>query len=313
MSRNFFSKMYWSMGKSLYELDVRRRRANINALLKEVDIGIKVKYLEVGNPQDNTVVIFHGFSDSKDGFLHVAQKLMKDYHLIIPDMPGFGENEQLDDFCYDIEQYSKWMKDFVDAVVDRNYHLIGHSMGGAIATQMCSDRVERVRSLTIMCGGGVITLPLVGFYKNLVDGDNLFSIESKKDFRKFLSTNFHQLPFMPGSVKHFVYRRYADNREWYNKIMHDLIGDISADLQEIPTTVLNHRLKEISIPTLIMWGEHDGLFPYDVIGQEYHNNIKNSQFRVIEKAGHCLNLECPGKVSAIFHEFVCNLSGAKNV
>ncbi|BBM87316.1 alpha/beta fold hydrolase [Candidatus Uabimicrobium amorphum] len=313
MPRKFFSNVYWSMGKSLYELDVRRRRTNINAAVKEADIGVKIKYLEVGEPRDNTVVIFHGFSDSKDGFLHIAQRLMKDYHLIIPDMPGFGENEQHDDFRYDIDQYSKWMERFVDEVVGRSYHLIGHSMGGAIATQMCSDRAEHVRSLTIMCGGGVITLPLVGFYKDLADGYNLFSIENKKDFREFLSTNFHKKPFMPGSVKHFVYKRYAENREWYNKIMYDLIGDMDADLQEIPQTVLNHRLKEISVPTLILWGEYDGLFPHDIIGQEYHKNIKNSQLRVIEKAGHCLNLECPGKVSAIFKEFVCSLDGTQSV
>ncbi|WP_372364538.1 alpha/beta fold hydrolase [Candidatus Uabimicrobium sp. HlEnr_7] len=308
MPAKLFSHMYWSLGKSLYNLDVQRRKKSANAVLKEIDLGIQIKYLEIGDPEKETIVIFHGFSDNKESFLHIALRLMNDYHLIIPDMPGFGENKQEEKFSYTIEQYSEWMNDFLNKIVPSKFHLIGHSMGGAIAAYISSEGCDRMLSLTILCGGGVITLPLVGFYKNLAEGDNLFSIKNKKDFSKFLNTNFHKKPFMPGSVKHFIYRRYADNYNWYNKIMNDLIGDnINHQLSELPDTALNDRLKDINVPTLVAWGEQDGLFPHDVIGQEYHRNIKNSQFSLIKDAGHCVNMEAPSKFSAVYRQFLSNL------
>ena len=51
-----------------------------------------VRYWEIGSPTRPTVVLLHGFGASKENWLSLALQLSGSYHLLIPDMPGFGES-----------------------------------------------------------------------------------------------------------------------------------------------------------------------------------------------------------------------------
>lgn len=300
-NKNIFSSLYHSLGEYLYNWDVKNRRKRANVTIKE-DVSLGIKYLEVGKNNKETVVIFHGFSDSKDGFLEVARILGKKYHLIIPDMPGFGENKQDGNYEYNLKQYSSWMNTFLKKIDIKNFHLIGHSMGGAIACNLAHDFPEKISSLAIMCGGGVVTFPLVGIYKTLSEGKNIFAISTREDFKVFLSTNFYKPPFMPNSVKYFIYKRFCSNSEWYTKVMNDLIGQVEIDKLD-PEKFLNDKLKKISIPTLIVWGEKDALFPPESIAKEYQNLIIGSELKIIPNAGHCINIESPRELCVHFQDF----------
>lgn len=54
---------------------------------------VKVFYREAGDPQKPTILLMHGFPSSSVQFRELMPELMDDYHLIAPDMPGFGQTD----------------------------------------------------------------------------------------------------------------------------------------------------------------------------------------------------------------------------
>src|SRR3546814_14925965 len=72
-------------------------------------------YLEGGDPAKPTLVLVHGFAGDKDNWPMLAAHL-RAYHVIAPDLPGFGENESNPQLAYHVEAQTARLKGFVDAL-----------------------------------------------------------------------------------------------------------------------------------------------------------------------------------------------------
>src|SRR3546814_60642 len=90
-------------------------------------------YLEGGDPAKPTLLLVHGFSGDKDNWSFLAPYMTRDYRIIAPDLPGFGENERNPDLAYDIAAQTARLKAFADALGLERPHIAGTSMGGLIA------------------------------------------------------------------------------------------------------------------------------------------------------------------------------------
>jgi pimeloyl-ACP methyl ester carboxylesterase len=82
-----------------------------------------------------------------------------------------------------------------------------------------------------------------------------------------------------------------------NKVMKDLThGFLNSD-QDTAKDVINqysldHKIQKLSVPTLVLWGREDSLFP-EMFARLTHANIPNAQLEFIENCGHCPHLEKP--------------------
>lgn len=92
-------------------------------------------YWEYGTPSDlPTVVVVHGFRGDHHGLEPVVAHL-PGFHIISPDLPGFGESEPLRLSHHDIDGYAGWLKRFVDALeLDTAPVLLGHSFGSIVVS-----------------------------------------------------------------------------------------------------------------------------------------------------------------------------------
>src|SRR5271157_2710872 len=93
--------LYFLFPETVFKLvmDIQRRSADL--VKKEVQVDDhKIVYLEGGKGE--TVVLLHGFGAHKD-FWTACAKYLKGYHLVIPDIPGFGECSQVPTDSYDVE------------------------------------------------------------------------------------------------------------------------------------------------------------------------------------------------------------------
>src|SRR6185312_4075249 len=91
-----------------------------------------------------TIVLLHGFASSKEVWLPVAKLLTPHFHLIIPDLPGWGESSRNADAGYDIDAQASRLDAFVQALRLQRFVLVGHSMGGAIAGVYAAGHPEHV-------------------------------------------------------------------------------------------------------------------------------------------------------------------------
>jgi alpha-beta hydrolase superfamily lysophospholipase len=96
---------------------------------KDIQIaGDRIAYLEGGKGQ--TVLLLHGFADSKDARVAFAKHLTGAYHVAIPDLPGFGESTKRLDENYNIVSQVRRLDRFVEALGLQKFHPAGNSMGG---------------------------------------------------------------------------------------------------------------------------------------------------------------------------------------
>ena len=89
-----------------------------NAIRQQVRVwGKLVTYWEYNSRKtDNplTIILIHGFRGNSRGLARTA-KLLNDYHLIIPDRPGYGDSEPLDT-KHTLETYARWLDEFVSVI-----------------------------------------------------------------------------------------------------------------------------------------------------------------------------------------------------
>jgi pimeloyl-ACP methyl ester carboxylesterase len=121
--------------------------------------GLLLHVLEWPAPAaDSTVLLLHGFMDAARTWDFVATSLAaRGLRVLAPDLRGFGDSPRVPpggyyyftDYIYDVA-------DLVDALVpeDSRLFLVGHSMGGSVATQYAGSFVERAAGLVVIEGAG---------------------------------------------------------------------------------------------------------------------------------------------------------------
>jgi pimeloyl-ACP methyl ester carboxylesterase len=80
--------------------------------------GFKIFYREAGDPQKPAVLLLHGFPTSSHMFRNLIPQLADNYHVIAPDLPGFGFSDAPDDstFEYTFAHVAEVMGNFVEQI-----------------------------------------------------------------------------------------------------------------------------------------------------------------------------------------------------
>lgn len=95
-------------------------------------LGSRTRYWEYGTAGSGpTVVIVHGYRGDHHG-LEPVVNLLADFHVISPDLPGFGESTPMTDMPHSIDGYGSWLTAFLDATGLTDAILIGHSFGSIV-------------------------------------------------------------------------------------------------------------------------------------------------------------------------------------
>jgi pimeloyl-ACP methyl ester carboxylesterase/membrane protein DedA with SNARE-associated domain len=129
----------------------------------EVDGTVRITYLAWGDPRAPTVILLHGSPGAAGVMAGVGDLLADGYHVIAPDLPGFGSSTlRIPD--YSIVAHASYLQQLLDSLGIERAHLVGFSMGGGVALELADEAPERVRSLTMLSAIGVQELELLGDY-----------------------------------------------------------------------------------------------------------------------------------------------------
>lgn len=113
---------------------------------------LTVSYIEKGDPSNPLLILVHGNTSSNLFYLVNMDELSKDFHVIAPDLRGYGHTERLPiDSTVGLKIWSEDLKSFFKALnITDKLHILGWSMGGGVVMQYTMDYPEEVASLTLI-------------------------------------------------------------------------------------------------------------------------------------------------------------------
>lgn len=116
--------------------------------------GHTVFYREAGDPANPTIVLLHGFPTSSHMFRRLMPDLAGDFHLIAPDMIGFGFSDapQVDSFEYSFKHLTEITVKFLDQLGLQKFAVYIMDYGAPIGLTIASTQPDRVTALLVQSG-----------------------------------------------------------------------------------------------------------------------------------------------------------------
>lgn len=222
------------------------------------------------------VVMLHGLMDSSLSWDPFAQALSRPTYAF--DLPGFGQSSTAGDELY------KWRRLYtkaLDQLEIESCFLLGHSLGGALATAIASNSPERIRGLLLMAPAGFSPVPLA-------------QVLGRPEVEFVLGrTAPHAMRFKP-----VLRLAYSNIFSHHHDLSDDLADRLLAEREEMVPGIRNgmHILRDLSHnhftesdyegPVEGLWGEHDRLVPPERSIEGVLEVFPEAQAEVLEGIGH---------------------------
>ena len=294
------SRARLSISSQLARLALRleRSRSGLSTQQRTID-GVDYAYLEGGKGE--TLVLIHGIGADKDNFTRTARWLTAHFHVIVPDLPGFGESTRLPESAgYTPQQQMQRLRGFVRSFTDLPVHLGGSSMGGWISLEYAACHPEEVASLWLLAPGGVggaANSEMLELYEQT--GRSVLFVDRAEDYGQILDIVFARRPYLPKMLRQMLGERAAVDHELHQAAFKAIHG--SARLED--------RVAGLATPARIVWGEQDRVL--DVSGAAIlHGLLPNSELKLLHGVGHLPMAERPRLAASDYLKFQTRLRAA---
>jgi pimeloyl-ACP methyl ester carboxylesterase len=238
----------------------------------------RIRYIDTG--RGPAVVLIHGLAASIYSWRHTILPVAQSgFRVIAFDNRGFGFSDK-PAHGYSNKAYVDLLFGLLDSLGVSDAVLVGHSMGGAIATEATLDRPDRVRGLVLVDAAGlavrwpfmlrVAHWPIVGALFDRLRG------------RAATAGILKALYAVPSRVT------AADIDQYYAPIAEPGFGRcLRGVLGQFRFDALRDRLGQVATPTLVMWGTADRLIPA-AVGQSMADQIPGALLVRFPDAGHAV-------------------------
>jgi len=286
--------------KSMFNLAVSAEQTLAGLTVKTIKITEgEVSYLEGGSGE--TLLLLHGFGANKDNWNRMAMHLSSDFHIIAPDLPGFGDSFKDSSIDYDVPAQVGRLNELISALGLSQFHLAGNSMGGYIGGNYAADFPEKIISLWLLDPLGVSSAPDSEMFNMISEKQRPAVLASnREEYNNLLSFVFHQPPFMPDFIIDELSSQAKANFSLNEKIFEDIHH--SADFKVNFTSPLEAQLKGFSKPVLITWGDKDRVL-HAQGARELAAIIPKTEIHLMKNIGHLPMLEAPKETAQQFIKF----------
>ena len=201
------------------------------------------------------VLLIHGLNGSVDDWLSTIPTLATDFHVVAFDLPGFGKSDKGSQH-YSPTRYARLTHFLADHYFqNKPYHVVGHSMGGAIALRFAAQRPLRLQRLVLVDAAGILHPLVITKFQAGSMMERASGVEQTRGFAERLSGKIleqaERLPISPTEIVNSALGRDVVLQGGPEKIAAlDLAGEN-----------FSYAISSVDIPTLIIWGDNDRVVP----------------------------------------------------
>ena len=229
--------------------------------------GMRVFYREAGDPTHPTLLLLHGFASSSHQFRELIPLLADKFHIVAPDLPGFGFTEvpAARDYRYTFDAFGQTLTHFVDALGLASYTLYVFDYGAPAGLRLALNYPERVTGFISQNGNAYLEglgdawAPVQAYWaepsaaNRQVVNDAVLTMEGIRWQYLHGVTDVEQVAPETWHLDTLLMER-PGNRE----IQLDLFLDYANNLTRYPDFQAFFRDRQP--PALIIWGKHDPFF-----------------------------------------------------
>jgi pimeloyl-ACP methyl ester carboxylesterase len=275
--------------------------------IRSIDVnGRRTRVLVEGDVGQPPILLLHGIGRSLDDWeTQISPLRAAGYRVIAPDLPGSGYSERLP-VSTTLAGLARGVLETVDAIDESGrLHVMGHSMGGAVALQLLAQDPDRVATMNLVSSAGfgaplhpllrLLSTPVIGpvaarhttrasvrMTERQIYVDRSFATDERIDRAMALA----QRPDN-GTVTHEIARSLATIRGVRQQWRDDLMS-----------TVSEHRR-----PTLVMWGDHDRILPGRQMDAA-RRLMPHARFHLFRAVGHAPQVEAAEKFARLTLDFL---------
>jgi pimeloyl-ACP methyl ester carboxylesterase len=243
--------------------------------------GVTLKYVEMGQPGGQPLVLIHGMTDNSRSWSLIAPFLASSHRLIIPDLRGHGGSGKPDTRMYTVSLHADDIAALMDALNIGKAHVLGHSLGSMVAQALAINYPEKVNKV-VLESSALVTFESLG--KGIYEAAVGFGENPPDD---------------------------AFMAEWYsnpNPVDQDFLKREMAESQAIPPSAwkaiakgssasdLSNFMDELKAPVLVLWGSADGFFGAEA-QKALKEAIPQAESVDYDNIGHNIQWEIPERMA----------------
>lgn len=252
--------------------------------------GLDIFYREAGDPTAPTVLLLHGFPTSSHQFRHLIPALSDRYHVIAPDLPGFGFSAMpgRDVFTYSFDNLAGIIGKFTDALQLNHYVVYLFDYGAPIGFRLALRNPERIAGVITQSGNAYLEgvsgafNPIQAYWQDP-------STANRNALRGFLAPETTRFQYSAGATnpagiapEAYTLDQALLDRPGNDEIQLDLFLDYQSNVALYPA--IQAWLRSATPPLLAAWGRNDPFF-LPAGAEAFRRDVPDAEIAFIE-AGH---------------------------
>ncbi|MDQ8193766.1 alpha/beta hydrolase [Coraliomargarita sp. SDUM461004] len=290
-----------------------------NYLVESQQQSLEMSYMDVAPRGEAlaTVLLLHGKNFSGAYFEETARALLQEgYRVVMPDQIGFGKSSKPENYQYSFQQLAQNTRQLLESLQIQKVHVLGHSMGGMIASRFALMYPEMTTSLTLLNPIGLEDWKAKGV--PYVSVDAWYQSELNKTpekIRAYQLDSYYDGQWKPAYdawvelLTLFIQSPQYARMAWNQALTYDMIY----------TQPVVHEFDQIAVPTLLIIGQRDTtalgknlvseekratLGNYPQLGRLAHAAIPDSTLVELEGLGHLPQIEAFARFFPPYLEFL---------
>ncbi|WP_304993712.1 alpha/beta fold hydrolase [Burkholderia plantarii] len=269
---------------------------------------VKVFYREAGSPSAPTVLLLHGFPTSSFMYRDLIPRLADRYHVIAPDLPGFGFTQSPDRsrYAYTFDHLASTIDHFTETLHLDKYALQVFDYGAPVGWRLAVAHPERVTAIISQNGNAYVEglsegwNPIQKYWKDP-------SGENRDALREFLKPEAIRWQYThgvkdPDAIAPETYTLDAAfvARPGNDEIQLDLFRDYASNVARYPE--FQAYFRKYHPPILAVWGKNDPFF-LPPGAEAFKRDVPNAEVRFFD-TGHFALETHVAEIAPVIHQFL---------
>jgi pimeloyl-ACP methyl ester carboxylesterase len=286
----------------------------VSVRFNTVDVdGLKIFYREAGDPTRPVVLLLHGFPSASHMFRDLIPELASRYHVVAPDLPGFGMTEQpaRDKFAYTFENIANVIERFTEVLELTKFTIYVFDYGAPVGFRLAVKHPERISAIVTQNGNTYLEgvseafAPVQAYW-------NEPSRVHRDALRGFLAPQTTLFQYTHGVADPTLVSPDGRNlddfylaRPGNDEIQLDLLLDYQSNVALYGT--IQAYLRQHQPPVLAVWGKNDPFF-LPPGAEAFKRDVLTADIRFVD-SGHFALETHAAEIGAAMREFLAKHVG----